>query len=563
MIEKVCTFPAVDEYGRQTIHLIEPGKGLEKVAYPLLPKVAEFAERLRHSPNKVHILVNALGASEYWGENINGDIFEEKSLIHDGPDYGYKTFYNAGIFQHHTNKDINKSFGKILLSEWNPLMKRVELIIALDRDLAEINGARSIIEKIDSGEFPDISMGCKVPYDLCSYCHDAEKHREALATYDPNRHRRLSDAVLAYHMVNPIRGLSRTSVDYCEHLRRMRGKILGDGRQIGMINTFPNFFDLSFVFIGADRTAKVMANLSSPDVSKSDTSYFPIKDVPVMAGQEKIASAYNMPLTKEASDFIKSALWGGPFVDKTAELGKESEIVKRVVSNFSDHVLPNMVEGEESIPHEIQDKLPEFGLSRILSTLGGLGMLLKPKEFQRIVIICMKKKPLADRLEDSNILFSPSEESVPMASLRPNLFTPPIADLLKHLIPRRSFHAPFIMRRAIKIKAVPSEDFKEINHPLLDKIGSAYNNYRQQLVDNVVPLTKQALFEGPPLLPPETLKPGAVPVVYMMQSHAPREVHSPDLEKGYLNDFVKEHPWLMASMVGGGLFALAKKLKIK
>ena len=41
------------------------------------------------------------------------------------------------------------------------------------------------------------------------------------------------------------------------------GRILDDGRRIGVINTYPRFFDISFVFIGADKTAKVMMKLGS------------------------------------------------------------------------------------------------------------------------------------------------------------------------------------------------------------------------------------------------------------------------------------------------------------
>jgi hypothetical protein len=358
-------------------------------------------------------------------------------------------------------------------------------------------------------------------------------------------------------------------MDYCEHLRKMRGKVLPDGRQVGMLNTFPKFFDLSFVFIGADRTAKVMAHLMGNAQKEKPTSYFYFspEDYSELTGKEKAASAQEVPITKEGSAFIKSALWGGDFIDKTSELGKESDIVKRVVSNFSDHMLDKLNNSEQEIPSQLLEDSAPAGLDRILSTLTGLGILLKPKEFQRITIICMKKKPLADELDGKNILFRPTEESHPMARLSSRSFAPQLADIFSKLMPDRSFHAPFLMRRAVKIKVVPKENYESITHPFLDKISAAYNNYREQLIKQVVPLTKQAIFEGPPMvnIPPETSKPGAVPVVYMINSHAPRapEIKDPSLEKGFFESFIRKHPWLVASMFAGGALHLARKFGLK
>src|SRR6185295_11826397 len=38
---------------------------------------------------------------------------------------------------------------------------------------------------------------------------------------------------------------------------------LPDGRKVAVRNDTPRFFDISFVFIGADKTAKVLAKLAS------------------------------------------------------------------------------------------------------------------------------------------------------------------------------------------------------------------------------------------------------------------------------------------------------------
>lgn len=227
--------------------------GLEKTASAmdmrskLHPRVQDFVRAVRPTPAGIYVLVNALGAGEYWGSNVNGDLFPEKALIHSPPDwenllvtpdrarevgvawpYGYPTFMGAHPYKHHVNKDPSRAFGRVELATWNPVMHRVELIVYLDRALCMQFDAMDIIQRIENGEFPDVSMGCKVPYDVCTICE--------------NR--------------------SKTQADYCVHAATMMNKILPDGRKVAVRNDFPKFFDISFVFIGADKTAKVMAKLA-------------------------------------------------------------------------------------------------------------------------------------------------------------------------------------------------------------------------------------------------------------------------------------------------------------
>jgi len=62
--------------------------------------------------------------------------------------------------------------------------------------------------------------------------------------------------------------LARTPAQYCRHVQRGAvapygmGKLLADGRRCGVYNHHPLFFDDSFVFIGAERSAKVMDNVT-------------------------------------------------------------------------------------------------------------------------------------------------------------------------------------------------------------------------------------------------------------------------------------------------------------
>jgi len=249
---KLATFRGVTDEGEPLVRLFQPGD-LIKTAGEMMPQIRNWMASYQPDPNKIAVLVNALGASEYWGQNVNGDIFPEKALLHDCskhsdahpyddftgkiiPPYGAWTFLQAHPFVHHRNKDPNRAFGNVVLWAWNPKMHRVELIILLDKQLAMQHGAQHVIDRILAGEFPDVSMGCRVPYDICSICGHKSKTRK----------------------------------DYCNCVKLIgMGKVLDDGRKIGVINTYPRFFDISFVFIGADKTAKVMCKLGSEMVPQS------------------------------------------------------------------------------------------------------------------------------------------------------------------------------------------------------------------------------------------------------------------------------------------------------
>lgn len=140
------------------ISLIHPGV-LEKTG-SYEPELQEFLKKLMPEPSRYFLLVNALGAGEFYGSNRNGDYFSEPTLKeHHG------TFQSLGkVYRHHRNKPKlgHRIYGEILYSHYNPNMHRVELVIGLD-----IGAAPDLKEKIDKGEFPPISMGSRVPYDVC------------------------------------------------------------------------------------------------------------------------------------------------------------------------------------------------------------------------------------------------------------------------------------------------------------------------------------------------------------------------------------------------------------
>lgn len=171
---KVSYFSGRTEHGINVIPLF--GKAdteLEKCASVLLPDVVKYIDNLRPRKDAQYVLVNAMGASEWWGDNINHDAFTEASLIHV-PDkwtgnplldrissknwsYGFPTFYNAHAFGHHKNKNNDQAYGDVELATWNPRMKRVELVIRIDKDKCERFGGIGVWDRLNTLQYIDCS----------------------------------------------------------------------------------------------------------------------------------------------------------------------------------------------------------------------------------------------------------------------------------------------------------------------------------------------------------------------------------------------------------------------
>lgn len=411
-----------------------------------------------------YVLVNALGAGEYFGSNINADFFPWNALTHEGEDYGFKTFESfAHAFQHHKNKDPTRAFGVPVLSVLNHPMKRVELIVRLDRAKAREEQADGIITRIDAGEFPDVSMGCKVPYDICSICSQK----------------------------------SKTRFDYCQHMvppPELRGiygpnKILPDGRKIYVINTMPKFFDISFVFIGADKTAKVMAKVASvgDNICLGNVCAVPKPSTVV----HELMSSPTDGFQKVASAECACGCGGGCSpMQKVAEAfgaTKVGEILKTVpAGHFVKRVLPSMEASEPDLPKNLlNDLASEHTIGEITGGTAVLGIILKPIEFQRIVLVRMGNADLADELDSKRNVFR--HVSTVDDSVRPDpaILEPAALQLLRRFVAARSGLGEPLRLRSAKAtldvkKPLPTQT--SIEHPLLDKISAAYNGYRRNLL---------------------------------------------------------------------------------
>lgn len=197
-----------------------------------------FEKDLRNikiAKDEIPLHVIALGATEAYGLNRNGDGFtcDTCRKMHD-------TFVkNARWYRNHKNKDPAISYGVIKASAFNEEMKRIELIVALnaEKSAADRNGgfvADEELEKIAKGQDLPVSMACKVAYDVCTSCGNKARHRSEYCDEDT--------------CVGP-HGEKRGGCK--NHLT----EVAADGHQNGVDNPDADWFDMSKVYLNADRTA--------------------------------------------------------------------------------------------------------------------------------------------------------------------------------------------------------------------------------------------------------------------------------------------------------------------
>lgn len=534
---KLLTFPGTDDDGNVFVQAIKPNETMEKTASAnLMPQVSSYIDGISKDDKYLYVLVNALGAGEYYGSNINGDYFEESELNPPcGSElFGHKTFGKSGVYRHHKNKDISKSMGEVVCSCYNPVMHRVELVIKIDREKAFLEGHRDLVEKLDAGEHPAVSMGCKVKYDVCSICGNKSKTRK----------------------------------DYCAHTKSMMGKVYPDGRKVFVYNPKPRFFDISFVVIGADRTSYAMAKVAS------------------IVHNSSAAAAEEVGLRDgESVDLLK---------EKLAAKRKISLMLKKVPA-MSAKVMPAIERAEKTLPDGVLSRLAKHPLEKVLTTSAASGIVLKPSEYQKIVLIQIGKPGLADKLHSSGKVFGPSlniDRSVPLGSKVS--YSSPVRDILLPMMNSRSIFGPVLKRRIIVIRKSNRPESSDIGtsllktgqvqisegeEALLKKIADGYNGYREQLIEKIgsiaaditqgdykllsnisntkledslfaEPLTKEAGF-------PKALV-GVLPMAYLYGAHVRRKQRA-GKSFGPLDRFVEKHP-ILATSVFVGLTRLGMNL---
>lgn len=356
----------------------------------------EGGSRFRRDPLPEGFLARVLDREEI---ELHEDVF---NLEVDGPHD-----YVAGeILVHNCNKSPDVAIGRVELVVWNPHQFWVELVIRLDIARTAESKVRWVLDRIKRGAPFDVSMGAKVPFDMAT-TGDMETYRRAWLNYQPGVHRSPADAVLAEHRRLKsvdgvgIRGLSITRDDYLLECKTDMSRIRPDGIQVGVRNDFPKFFDISIVMVGADKAAKLIKKLAT---DSSGARRIRQHLDPVGHG---IDQAFQ--LTKAASA-------------KSATVRKEGDIDKETDPAFYEKSVRLLSTNDPDLPQPILHFLKDHpNFDRVLSTLTGLGIILKPKEYE--IVASGREAPLVD-----DRLFTPEIASRMLGVLRRRSVLGPIAE---------------------------------------------------------------------------------------------------------------------------------------
>lgn len=187
--------------------------------------------RISWKPGEVPVHLIALGSYEAYGPNLKGDAFRESVLQKYHP-----TFLKGRFYRYHENTNPKKSYGIVKASAYNPVMRRVELLVGLNgnEEAARRNGglvADKELTKLASGEPFPVSMSCWVAYDECAICGNKARFRKEYCTPE------------------------KCPGGGCRDNLCKLVKVGSDIRHVFVFNHQPEFFDISMVIKPADRTA--------------------------------------------------------------------------------------------------------------------------------------------------------------------------------------------------------------------------------------------------------------------------------------------------------------------
>ncbi len=333
---KLIELSELSPQGEPTIQIVKPGEYNQLGHVKTASEALDYIKYVKPIPGKTVILVLAMTAGEFYGPNRNGDGWPERPLIVGqtkiGPDEvlpkHYKSFEtNANVFKHHINKDPEKRIGEVLKAFYNWSMHRVELLLSLDHLKAE-----DIVERIEQEEFPAVSMGCKVRYDVCSLCGNKAPSRK----------------------------------QYCTHAKFRLGEYVpSTGKRIFVWNPSPRFFDISVVRRPADKVGFMMKKVAEavPEIRSSAIMGEYIEDM-----SRKIANLRKMSI-------INKVLKGG------AVAAKEDDGETHVLQDFGERIAKPVAASMQPLSDTTIQELLRYHPAEVLSTLSSMGILLTTPEF--------------------------------------------------------------------------------------------------------------------------------------------------------------------------------------
>jgi hypothetical protein len=324
-------------------------------------EAGDFIKSVEPKPGMTIVLVLALGAYEFYDLNRNGDGFNEspyrigfkptcghseceRGMVdgwitqEDTIPFHYKSFETMGKnYMHHVNKDPKKAVGDILKSFWNPTMHRIELLVGIDNTLAP-----EIVQRIADGDYPAVSMGCRIKYDVCTECG----HRA------PTRNH------------------------YCEHLKYGLRQVGKRGLRYGALNPSPRWFDLSWVIKPADQTGFMMKKVAHEAAYEIRAS--------ADLGEYLEAVDEKRAAIQKVSD-IDKVVRGLPVDHKTSPLSAgEAQLVRNYHQSIQPALRNMPVMDDKTI-----GSLAQHPVAEVLSTLSAAGVVLTTPEFVKLILAKM------------------------------------------------------------------------------------------------------------------------------------------------------------------------------
>lgn len=275
--------------------------GFNKVARSL-----DFPAHVTYDPDYLYLWIRIVSSGEHYGPNKNGDYFPLSELVG-----AFETFRDAHPFKNHENKDIEKAIGRIFDVRYDDEMKTIEVFKAIDKKRSP-----EIVRGYLKGYLTDVSMGCKVPYTVCSICGNKAKRQS----------------------------------EFCDHVKSHKLEFLPTGERIFEINYAPKFHDSSVVLNGAERVAKAIMIIDEPPAnatpsfkkvaSEGVSRYIPLTNMEF----EKVA-AYREQLHPMLQEMTLEKVASSDVLQKLAEL--EKEVSGKIVNLLGDETLEN----DEKIVH--------------------------------------------------------------------------------------------------------------------------------------------------------------------------------------------------------------------
>lgn len=298
-------------------------KGLDSGQEKRANMFSKLIDGYTPSKDKTAVHTIAMTASEKFGFNRNGDGWKRANLVRDHPTF----VSHAKVFRHHKNTSMDPSFGTVKAAMYNADMDRVELLMELDN--SKCAEELSLLER--NGSYP-VSMACKIAHDVCSICSNKAK----------------------------------TPREYCWHVKEALGKILDDGKVVGVDNPNSTFFDISRVVRPADRVAYTLKTASHG-----------------IAGGAALAEELGYSLNDLTS--IEATL--NSSFKSSEEKRKILEKLSKMEKRIDGVVRPMLVDSQEEVDEAVK-KLSAYipvHLDSVMRGLSDAGVMLRPAEFYTLM----------------------------------------------------------------------------------------------------------------------------------------------------------------------------------